>query len=305
MDRLRSIEMFVRTVECGNLSRAAAELGLSPAVASRGLADLESRLATRLMHRSSRRLALTESGQIYYTRCKQILEDLQEAEALATENTVKPRGTLRLNVPVSFGIHQLGPLWAEFLARYPELELAVSLNDRLVDLLDQGYDLGIRIARIADSTLIAKQLARTRMICCAAPAYLARRGEPRAPEELRDHTCLGYTHLNTRDEWVFHGRQDRAEHRVGIHCVMHADNGDTIRHAALAGAGLVLQPSFIVGEDLKAGTLVEILPEYRSMSLGIYAIYPTRKHVPVRVRLFVDYLLKAFGDDPEADPWDA
>jgi DNA-binding transcriptional LysR family regulator len=305
VDRLREIEMFVRTVECGNLSRAAAEFGLSPAVASRGLAALEARLGTRLMHRSSRRLALTESGQIYYTRCKQLLEDLQEAEALATENTVKPRGTLRLNVPVSFGIHQLGPLWADFLARYPELRLSVSLNDRIVDLLDQGYDLGIRIARIADSTLVAKKLARTRMVCCAAPAYLERHGEPEAPEDLRRHTCLGYTHLNTRDEWVFHGRHDRAEKRIGISCVMHADNGDTIRHAALAGAGIVLQPSFIVGEDLKSGALVEILNQYRSIKLGVYAIYPTRKHVPLRVRLFVDYLLKAFGDDPEADPWDA
>lgn len=297
--------MFVRTVDCGNLSRAAAELGLSPAVASRRLADLEAHLGTRLMHRSSRRLALTESGQIYYTRCKQILEDLQEAEAIATENTVKPRGTLRLNVPVSFGIHQLGPLWAGFLARHPELMLSVSLNDRIVDLLEQGYDLGIRIARIADSTLVAKKLAQTRIVCCAAPSYIARCGQPKTPEDLRHHACLGYTHLNTRDEWIFYGTRDRAEKRVAIHSLMRADNGDTLRHAALAGAGIVLQPTFIVGQDLKSGALVELLPQYRSITFGVYAIYPTRKHVPVRVRLFVDYLSQAFGDDPQADPWGA
>ena len=304
MDRLRSIEMLVRAVEAGTLTAAADAMHLSPAAVSRGVADLEAHLGTRLVQRSSRRLSLTEGGAQFVEQARRVLEAMSEAEAVATASLVHPRGTLRLNVPLTFGILHLAPLWPRFLAAYPDLELDVSLTDRVVDLLEEGFDLGVRISRLQDSSLVAKKLATTRMVLCAAPAYLERHGAPASPAELTRHACLSYTYLNSRDAWTLNSRGDGREHRIAVDCRMHANNGDTIRAAALAGAGIVLQPTFLVGADVAAGRLVEVLPEFESIRLGVYAVYPTRKHLPAKVRVLMDFLAGALGSDPDADPWD-
>lgn len=303
MDRLRSIDMFVRAVETGNLSRAAEALQLSPAAVSRGVAELEAHLGIRLLQRSSRRLALTEGGQAFYERAKQILQDLEEAEAVAAATTTQPTGTLKVNAPLTFGIRHLAPLWPRFVASYPAIRLDLSLSDQVVDVLEGGYDLVVRIARLQSTSLVARKLAATRMILCAAPAYLAEHGEPQSPAQLSRHRCLGYSYWTSHDEWEFTAPDGAERIRVRVDSPFRANNGDSLREAALAGVGIALQPSFLVGADVARGELVELLPGYRSLELGIYALMPTRKHLPTKVRVLVDFLIDAFGGAPERDPW--
>lgn len=304
VDKLRSIEMFVRIVDAGTLSEAASQLSISTAAVSRGLSELEDSLGTRLLHRSSRRLSSTESGTHYYARCKQILEDLAEADDLAAELTTAARGKLRINVAVSFGILRFATIWKPFLDANPGLKLDVTLSDRFVDLLEEGYDFALRITDLQDSSIIARQLARTRLVLCASPAYLAHHGQPESLSDLSRHRCLTYTYQTTRDEWIFTHAADKNTHRVMIDAVMAANNGDVLRSAALEGAGIPLLPTFLIGEDLAAGRLVEVLPAFRSRSIGVYGIYPTRRHVPAKTRALLAYLQTAFGTDPESDPWD-
>jgi len=300
MDKLRAIETFIRVVEAGTFVKAAEQLDTSPAAVTRYVADLEERLGTRLLQRTSRKLSMTESGIAYFERCKQILEDLEEADAIASLSAARAIGTLKINVPVSFGILHLAPLWAGFMATHPEVKLDVTLGDRTVDLVEEGYDMAIRIARLPSTNLIARKLAPARMVVCASPDYLKRAGTPRRPEELAQHRCLGYTHWSGKNDWAFQD-SDGAEHTVTVNYDLLANNGDTLRAAAVTGAGVVLQPTFIVGADLAAGRLVEVLPDYKSVELGIYALYPSRKHLSAKVRALVDYLVHAFDGTPAWD----
>jgi len=295
MDRFRALETFVKIVDAGTLSRAAEAMALSTAVVSRTLAELESHLGTRLMHRSSRRLRLTESGTVFYERAKQLLADLGEAEAIASAATVEPGGMLRIAAPVTFGIIHLAPLWPKFLAAYPKLKLDISLSDRHVDVIDEGFDVAVRIVRTPGPTLIARKLAMTQLLVTASPAYIAARGLPTAPQDLAAHDCINYSYLAPRDEWLLYSTIDGSEHRVGVSCRMYVNNGDTIRDATLAGLGIALQPRFAIADDLARGTLVEALPSYRGPDIGIYAMYPTRRHLSAKVRVFVDFLTAAFA----------
>ena len=292
MDRFFEMQTFAAVVDAGSFVKAADALGVSKAAVSRYVGDLEARLGVRLLHRTTRRLSLTGEGQVFYARSKELLAGVDEAEAEITSRSGAASGLLRINAPVTFGIRHLAPLWGLFRARYPNVTLDVTLADRVVDLVEEGYDVAIRIATLPSSTLISKRLATTRMVLCASPDYLKAHGAPRRPAELTAHAVISYSYWSTRDEWHFDGPQGHVS--VKTQPCLHTNSGDTCRAAALAHQGIILQPTFLVGDDLAAGTLVELMPEFRSIELGIYAIYPTRKHVSPKVRVLIDFLAEHF-----------
>lgn len=301
MDRLRAMEIFVQAVDAGSFSAASRALNTSVASVTRYVAYLEEHVGIRLMQRSSRKLALTEGGNTYYARCRQILEDLADADSQVGAAAMQAKGSIKLSVPVSLGVHYLAPRWPEFLSRYPDVTLELSITDRVVDILEDGYDAAVRVGRLTDSSLVARKLAPARMVVCAAPSYLARRGAPSDVAQLANHECLLYTSLGPADEWTLqrHGEV----HKVRIKGRVNANNGDTLRAAALAGQGIIAQPAFLVGPDLAAGRLVEVLPGWEMQELGIYAVYPSRRHMSGKLRALLDFLGQAFGPDPSWDKW--
>ncbi|MDO8252270.1 MAG: LysR family transcriptional regulator [Rhodoferax sp.] len=298
MDRFLEMQTFNAVVDAGSFVKAADALDVSKAAVSRYVADLEARLGVRLLQRTTRRLSLTEEGQVFYARSKELLAGVEEAEIEVSSRSAAASGLLRVNAPLTFGIRHLAPLWGVFRTRYPNVTLDVTLADRVVDLVEEGYDVAIRIATLPSSTLISKRLASTRMVLCASPQYLKLHGVPRQPAELAAHAVISYSYWSTKDEWHFDGPQGPVS--VKTKPCMHTNNGDTCRAAALAHQGVILQPTFLVGEDLAAGTLVELMPEFHSLEMGIYAIYPTRKHVPPKVRALVDFLAGHFAQTREA-----
>lgn len=301
MDRLRAMEVFVEVVRKNGFARAADALETSPANVTRIIADLESHLGTRLLNRSSRKMSLTESGEALYERAKTIVEDMAEVEAIASSSSMKPRGRLRINAPLSFGILHLAPLWPKFLALYPEVELEVALIDRLVDIVEEGYDMAVRISRGGSSEHAARKLATSHNIACAAPAYLKQHGMPLLPSDLKQHTCIGYSYSASADEWQFSDAKGQA-HPVRVNCSMHTNNGDTARAAALGGAGIIWQPTFLIGADLRAGRLQRVLPGFSLPDIDVLAVYPSRRHLSAKVRAMIDFLSAEFGDAPS---WEA
>lgn len=293
MDRFLEMQTFAAVVDAGSFVKAADTLSMSKAAMSRHVGDLEARLGVRLLHRTTRRLSLTEDGEVFYARSKELLAGVDEAEAEITSRSGAASGLLRVNAPVTFGILHLAPLWGVFRSRHPQVSLDVTLADRVVDLVDEGYDMAIRIATLPSSTLISKRLATTRMVLCASPQYLKAHGVPLHPSELAVHAVISYSYWSTRDEWHFEGPQGQVS--VKTNPCIHTNSGDTCRAAALAHQGIVLQPTFLLGDDLAAGTLVELMPQFRSIELGIYAVYPTRKHVPPKVRALIDFLAQHFA----------
>ena len=293
MDRFLEMQTFNAVVDAGSFVKAAEALAMSKAAVSRYVVDMETRLGVRLLHRTTRRLSLTEEGQVFYGRSKELLAELAEAEDEISSRSHAASGLLRINAPFTFGVLHLAPLWGAFMAQNPKVKLDVTLADRLVDLVEEGYDMAIRIASLENSTLVSKRLASTRMLLCASPQYLALHGTPKEPSELAAHAVISYSYWSTRDEWHFTGPQGPVS--VKTNPCIHTNSGDTCRAAALAHQGVILQPDFLVGPDLVAGTLVEILPNYRSIELGIYAVYPTRKHVSAKVRALIDFLATHFA----------
>jgi DNA-binding transcriptional LysR family regulator len=235
---------------------------------------------------------MTPEGEVFYSRCKALLELLDDAESELTAKSLEAKGTVKINVPVTFGNMHLAPLWGAFMERHPQVQLEVVLSDRVVDLVDEGFDLAIRIARLPSSTLVSRKLASTRMVLCATPRYLQTHGTPQTPADLSAHKVLAYTYLATKDEWEFTGPQGALS--VKTRPVMYSNSGDTCRAVALSHQGVILQPTFLIGNDLTAGTLVEVMPQYRSLELGVYAVYPSRKHMLPKARLLIDYLADAF-----------
>jgi DNA-binding transcriptional LysR family regulator len=300
MDRLRAMEVFVEVVRKNGFARAADALDTSPANVTRIIGDLEAHLGTRLLNRSSRKMSLTESGEALYERAKAIVEDMAEVEAIASATSMKPRGLLRINAPLSFGILHLAPLWARFMALYPEVELDVALIDRVVDIVEEGYDMAIRISRSGSAAHAARKLATSHNICCAAPAYLQQHGTPTTPAQLKEHRCIGYRYSSTADEWTFSDDKGHP-HPVKVNCTMHTNNGDTARAAALAGGGIIWQPSFLIGADLRAGRLVALLPGYHLPDIDVLAVYPSRRQLNAKVRVMIDFLAAEFAGTP---PWD-
>lgn len=294
MDRFLEMRTFVQVVDTGSFVGAAEPLDMSKAAVSRYVADLEARLGVRLLHRTTRRLSLTEDGEVFYLRCKELLGGLDAAEAEVTARSGDAVGQLRVNAPVSFGILYLAPVWAAFKARHPQVSFDVTLSDRVVDIVDEGFDLAIRITQLQNSSLISRRLASTRMVLCASPTYLARQGTPVHPSELVHHHILAYSYWSSRDEWAFDGPDGVVV--VKTTPCLRSNNGDTCRAVALAHEGIILQPSFMVGADLAAGTLVELCPGYRALEMGIHAVYSSRKHVAPKVRLLIDFLVEHFAE---------
>jgi DNA-binding transcriptional LysR family regulator len=291
MDRFAEMQAFAAVVDAGSFVKAADVLGISKAAVSRHVAELESRLGVRLLQRTTRRLSLTTEGEAFQASCKALLADVDAAEAEITSRSAEATGLLKVNVPVSFGLLHLAPLWSEFRAFNPRVSLEVTLNDRFVDLIEEGYDLAVRIARLPSSSLVSRQLATARLVLCASPAYLREHGTPGTPADLANHAVVAYSLLSTGDNWTFDGPDGPVS--VKVSPWMRSNSGDTCRAAALQHAGILLQPSFLVGADLLSGALVELLPQYRSPVFGIHAVWPTRKHLSPRVRALVDFLSAA------------
>lgn len=299
MDRLRALEVFVEVVRKEGFARAAEALDTSPANVTRYISDLEAHLHTRLLNRSSRRMSLTSSGEALFERAKSILDEMAEAEAIVSSATMQPRGLLRINAPLSFGVLQLAPLWPRFMELYPDVQLEVALIDRVVDIVEEGYDMAIRISRAGSTAHVARKLASSVNVLCAAPAYLARHGAPATPADLLHHRCIGYSYAAS-DEWQLLD-PDGKLHTVKIPFIMRTNNGDTARAVALGGQGLIWQPTFLIGADLRAGRLVQVLPGYRMPDIDIQAVYPSRRHLSAKVRVMIDFLADQFKDVP---PWD-
>ena len=293
MDRFLEMQTFNAVVDAGSFVKAADALKMSKAAVSRYVVEMEGRLGVRLLHRTTRRLSLTDEGQAFYARSKEILAQLQEAEDEVTSHNSAVSGLLRINAPVTFGILHLAPLWGLFMTEHPGVSLDVTLADRQVDLVEEGFDVAIRIAALKSSSLVSRQLATTRIVLCASPQYLASHGTPTHPSELAQHAVISYSYRSGKDEWRFEGPDGTVS--VNIHAHMHANNGDTCRAAALSHQGVILQPCFLVGRDLSDGSLVELMPDYKSDAMGIYAVYPTRKHVPAKVRALIDFLATRFA----------
>jgi DNA-binding transcriptional LysR family regulator len=294
MDRFGALRAFAQVVESGGFSRAADRLGVSTTAVSRQVAELENHLQTRLLNRTTRRLSLTESGQAFYGRAVQLLHDLEEAEQEASKAAITPRGTIRITTSVNFGTRQVAPAIAGFLARHADVKFDVQLSDRIVDLVEEGFDLAIRVGGAGAENLVARRLGETRLVPCAAPDYLARHGAPGTPADLARHNCFTYEYASPRNQWRFNGPDGR-EHAVRVAGTMHSNSGDLNAALAARGAGIAFEPDFIVGDDLRAGRVVALLPDYAAPPSPIYAVYPTRKHLSAKVRLFVDYLAERFA----------
>lgn len=292
MDKFQEMQSFVAVVDAGSFVRAADVLDTSKAAVSRHVADLEQRLGVRLLNRTTRKLSLTDDGQTFYHQCTEIIAALDDAEGELSSRSAEASGLVRISAPVTFGILHLAPLWGVFLNQHPKVTLDVSLSDRTVDLVEDGFDLAIRVSQTPHPSLIGRKLATTRMVMCASPKYLKRKGTPRHPHDLMHHDVISYSYWYTRDEWKFDGPDGPVA--VKTNPRLHANSGDTCRAAALAHQGIILQPDFLIREDLRAGTLKEIMPTYKTGELGIYAMYASRRQLPLKLRHLIDFLVEAF-----------
>lgn len=300
MDRLTSMEVFVKVVETGSFVAAAEALGISRPMASKHVIGLEDQLGVRLLNRTTRKIAMTEAGQHFFARCQEIFSQIDEAVQEAGQHQAEPQGKLRINAPVSFSRVHLTRAIAGFQRAHPRISIELILNDRLVDIVEDGFDLAIRIGRLRDSSLIARRLAPCRLVVCAAPTYLAEHGEPRTAEDLKDHNCLVYTQFSESDGWrLRRGEETTSVPVTGSFC---SNAGAAVVEAAVAGLGIVLEPSFMVGAHVETGALVPLLTDYEPTELGIYAVYPQSRLLARKVRVFIDYLSDHFGPEPY---WDA
>ncbi len=299
MDRLGEMEVFAAVAEQGSFTAAARHLGVSTSAVSKYVIALEDRLGVRLLNRTTRRLSLTEAGQDFREWCERIAADVAEAEQSVASLQAEPRGVLRVNAPMSFGQLHLGPVLSDFLDRYPGVHVDMTMTDRRIDIVEEGYDIAIRIGPLPDSSLVARTLASSRRVVCAAPAYLERHGVPRTPQELRDHNCLGHVSQRGAEEWPFVG--DCGEVLVRTSGTLTVNNGDMLRLAALAGTGLALLPTFIVGPDLADGRLRAVLCDFEPAPHPISAVYAAGRPVAAKVRAFIDHLVSCFGITPYWD----
>jgi DNA-binding transcriptional LysR family regulator len=296
MDTLTAMSVFAAVVENNSLAGAAQVKNLSPSVVSKQLAALEDRLGVRLLNRTTRRISLTEVGSAYYERCKRILADVDEAEIAVSQSHAAPRGRLRLTAPTTFAHRHVAPHLPEFITRFPEVEVQLLVNDRIVDLVDEGIDLAIRIAGLKDSSLIARKLANNYRSIVAAPEYLAKYGRPNAPADLNQHALLTYPPGNPINDWHF--VVDGTETVIRAQGTIMTSNGDSILKAVQAGGGLAMLPSFMTGEHIKNGRLIEVLGEYVREDVPIFAVYPSSRHLSPKVRAFVDFLVDTYGAHP-------
>ncbi len=302
MDVAYAMKVLVKVVEAGSFARAAEALDTSNAAVTRQIAALEEHLGARLLNRTTRRLSLTDAGGAFYERSLGILEEIAEAEALTSQKAMQPVGLLKITAPLSFGVIQLARMLPGFHARHPQLQLDVDLTDRMIDLANEGIDVALRIAQELRGTLIARRIAPVSMVVCASPVYLKRRGVPTHPGQLAEHETFSFSYLDSGDEWSFLDAQGKLS-RVRVQPCVRATNGDLLSELAAAGGGIVMQPSFIVGTHLARGTLVPILTDYRAPVHWLFAAYLNRRHLPIKVRAFIDYLVETVGDTPRWEQW--
>ncbi|WP_349956523.1 LysR family transcriptional regulator [Rhizobium sp. ZPR3] len=293
MDRLSSMSIFVKAVELGSFSAAADALNMSPQLVGKHVQFLEQHLGIRLINRTTRRQHLTEVGSQFYERCRNILAEVESAEALAAETRVVPRGKLKINAPVSFGIHALTPRLPKYLGAYPEVSIELSLSNRLVDLIDEGYDAVFRVGELVDSGLIARRLDPYRLVVCAAPNYLRSRGMPSKPDDLKVHDCLIFSHTMLRTHWDLEGPDGSVN--IPISGRLMIDNGEALLQAALAGLGIILQPFELVRSSLEAGLLVAVLPEYNVPTRSLHILHAPDRRITPKLRSFLDFVSSEFG----------
>lgn len=290
MDQLSAIRAFCKVVEQQSFTKAAKQLDMSVAMVSKLVNILEKNLDARLLMRTTRRVSVTEAGHLYYEKCHAILAELEQADALISQHSRQPSGRIRIAVPMDFGTLKVAPLLTEFLTRYPDIKLDLEYSDRLVALVEEEFDLALRISTLADSSLIARNLCPITMVACASPDYLARQGSPDHPTQLAEHSCLTYTLSDP--EWLF--TQGKQSYRVRPNSTMRANNGRALALAASQGLGVIMQPHFIVGDYLEQGSLVPLLEDYSLPHFNLYLVYPHRHFLPNRVKCFVDYMEACF-----------
>jgi len=298
VDRFNALAAFAKVVELGSFAKAAERLSLSTSAVSRQVADLEAHLHVRLLNRTTRRISLTEAGQSFYERCVQLLADLEETEAAVRSAAVEPRGTLRITCGVSFGERHLAAAVAEFAARHRELSFDLDLSDRTVDLVEEGFDLAIRIGPSRHQALVSRRIGTTQLVCCAAPGYLERHPAPVVPADLEQHDCLVYAYSTLSSAWTFESG-DGERHAPRIRPRHRTNNGRMLAALAAAGLGIVLEPDFIVAPEVRAGRLVRLLPGFQPPRSPIAAVYPSRRHLSAKVRSFVSHLAERFATRQE------
>ncbi len=298
MDKLSSLKAFVAVAETGHFALASERLGLSRAMASRQVMDLEAHLGLRLLNRTTRRVSLTEQGASYLERCREILAAIDEADREATSQGAEPVGRLRVTAPVLLGVSKIAPQVSAFVSRHPRVEVELVLNDRVVDLVEEGFDLAIRVGRLAESSLIARKIGSTNFVVCASPSYLAAHGRPTTPADLSRHQCLIFSYASMGAVWTFTGPLGEEIVRVGGRIL--CNNGEALSRMAADGCGIVLQPDFMAEPYLKSGELVQVLADYHKEPAGIYAIHTSRRHAPPKLRAFIDMLASAFKADAAA-----
>jgi DNA-binding transcriptional LysR family regulator len=299
MDKLDAMNAFAKVVALGSYAEAGRALGLTRSAVSKAVMELEQLLGARLLDRTTRRVSATEAGLAYYESCVDILARVEETETQVSRLHDEPKGVLKVNAPVSFGVLHLGPLIAAFMAHYPDLKIELTLNDRFIDPIEEGVDVTIRIGILSDSSLIARRLAPARRVLVAAPEYLDGHGTPRTPDDLMHHRCLNYGHSTTLQRWQL--TQGDQTINPAINSVLCSNNGDVLRAAALAGQGISQLPTFLVGPDIKAQRLRIVLPDSPPTELGIFALYAPNRYLAAKTRLLIDFLASRFGAQPGWD----
>ena len=300
MNKFEELQTFVTVVDTGSISRAADRLSIAKSAVSRRVSDLEQRLGVQLFRRTTRQLNLTDSGQSFYERVSQILEDLKEAEQAICQEHTSLSGRLKIAAPLTFGLLHLSPAITDFNKQHPDIHFDVDFNDRQIDLMEEGFDMAIRIANLADSSLIARRISPINSTLCASPDYLKIHGRPDKPEDLVEHRCLVYSNITNFNHWYFQTPDGQAIN-IKIPIALTSNNGDFLKAAATAGQGIILVPNFITYDSLKNGELVPLLQQYKTSSLNAYAIYPQTRQLSYRVRAFVDFLVKRFAGEPYWD----
>jgi DNA-binding transcriptional LysR family regulator len=293
MDRLSGMEVFVRVVELGGLTPAAAESGISITMVSNHIKALEQRLGAKLLNRTTRRQSLTEIGARYYAQCLDVLARIEAAESEAREMRSQPRGRLKVSAPVTLGSHLLAPVFVDYLREQPDVEIDLLLNDRIVDLADEGFDAAFRFGELRDSGMVARRLRNLGRIVCAAPDYLALYGIPAEPEDLAKHNCLAFRYVQPELEWVFH--REGGDRQVAIKGQMSVNNGSALLAAALAGAGVAMLPDYLAAPDVQAGRLVRLFPEYNLSRAPLQLVYLPDRQMTPKMRSFVEFVLARLG----------
>jgi DNA-binding transcriptional LysR family regulator len=294
MDKFESLRAFTQVVISGGFAAAAREMGTSRSAVNKSVIALENQLGTQLLHRSTRVVTPTEAGRAFHERCLDILANLSEAERSIRQLHEEPQGQLRMNAPMTFGTMQLAPALGDFLGQYPDLQVQLTLNDRFIDPIDEGFDITIRISQPPTSaSLVAHFLTTFELILCAAPSYLAQYGSPDRPDQLRQHSCLHYGQISTQDQWTL--RDAAGSYHIPVVGRLCSNNGEALRDAAVGGLGITLLPQFIVAAQLQTGQLQRVLPHYQAGQLSMYAIYPVNRHLSIKVQLLVNFLQSRFG----------